>query len=231
MTLDLSALPPRRGRLAARPPAVPPGPPGAPGLRRLGLDPERDGLVLLPDGPGPFPLVVMLHGAGGVADGAVRLIAAAAERHGAAILAPESRDPRSWDLVRGGRCGPDVAFLDRALAATFAWLPVRAERIALAGFSDGGSYALSLGLANGDLFAAVLAFSPGFVAPPDYVGSPLVVVTHGSEDAVLPVTSCGRRVAASLDHAGYRLAYHEFAGGHVVPPDLADAALAAFLAD
>ncbi|GJD99558.1 alpha/beta hydrolase [Methylobacterium isbiliense] len=230
MTLDLSALPPRRGRLAARPPAFLPEPSVASGAHPLGLEPGRDGLLVVPAGPGPHPLVVMLHGAGGFADGAVRLIADAAERHGAAILAPESRDPRSWDLVRGGRCGPDVAFLDRALVATFARLPLRADRIALAGFSDGGSYALSLGLANGDLFSAVLGFSPGFVAPPDYVGSPMVMVTHGSEDAVLPVAACGRRVAASLDHAGYRIAYREFAGGHVVPPDLAEAAIAAFLA-
>jgi len=33
------------------------------------------------------------------------------------------------------------------------------------GFSDGASYALSVGITNGDLFTHVIAFSPGFVAP------------------------------------------------------------------
>ena len=35
------------------------------------------------------------------------------------------------------------------------------SRIAMAGFSDGASYSLSVGLANGDLFSAVFGFSPG----------------------------------------------------------------------
>jgi poly(3-hydroxybutyrate) depolymerase len=40
------------------------------------------------------------------------------------------------------------------------------QRICVSGFSDGASYALSLGLANGDLFTHVAAFSPGFMRPP-----------------------------------------------------------------
>jgi phospholipase/carboxylesterase len=35
--------------------------------------------------------------------------------------------------------------------------------VALGGFSDGASYALSLDLTNGDLFASLIAFSPGFI--------------------------------------------------------------------
>ncbi len=42
---------------------------------------------------------------------------------------------------------------------------VDTTRIALGGFSNGASYALSLGVYNGDLFSALLAFSPGFYAP------------------------------------------------------------------
>jgi predicted esterase len=34
--------------------------------------------------------------------------------------------------------------------------------LAVSGFSDGASYALSIGPANGDLFTHVMAFSPGF---------------------------------------------------------------------
>jgi phospholipase/carboxylesterase len=97
--------------------------------------------------------------------------------------------------------------------------------VAFGGFSDGGSYALSLGLANGDLADAVLAFSPGFLAPPGRSGRPRVWISHGADDRVLPVDRCGRRVSAELGAAGYDVAYDEFAGGHVVRPERVTAAL------
>jgi len=101
--------------------------------------------------------------------------------------------------------------------------------VALGGFSDGASYALSLGLANGDLFEAVLAFSPGFVAPPGRTGVPRIWISHGTQDRVLPVERCGRRVSRDLARAGYDVTYEEFDGGHVVPPGVLTAALAAWL--
>jgi predicted esterase len=97
------------------------------------------------------------------------------------------------------------------------------------GFSDGASYALSLGVANGDLFDAVLAFSPGFVAAPGEVGRPRVWISHGTGDRVLPVERCGRRVSRELAAAGYDVTYEEFDGGHVVTPDLVTAALQSWL--
>jgi phospholipase/carboxylesterase len=98
------------------------------------------------------------------------------------------------------------------------------DRIAIGGFSDGGSYALSLGLANGDVFGNVVAFSPGFVAAPRRTGRPRLFISHGTADQVLPVGRCGRRVAAQLRDSGYPVTYQEFAGGHVVPPTIAAAA-------
>ncbi len=55
------------------------------------------------------------------------------------------------------------------------------------GFSDGASYALSIGLTNGDLFTHVVAFSPGFASPVTYTGKPPVFVSHGTHDEVLPI--------------------------------------------
>src|SRR3712207_7974813 len=51
-----------------------------------------------------------------------------------------------------------------------------------AGFSDGASYALSLGIPNGDLFTHLVAFSPGFAAPDGQRGHPRVFVGHGVDD-------------------------------------------------
>ena len=125
-----------------------------------------------------------------------------------------------------GAYWPDVAFLDEALRALFARRRVDPRRVALAGFSDGASYALSLALGNGDLFTHVLAFSPGFAAPPEPVGRPRVFVSHGVADEVLPIGPCSRRLVPRLRAAGYEVRYREFPGGHSVPPELASEAVA-----
>ena len=94
------------------------------------------------------------------------------------------------------------------------------RRLAITGFSDGASYALSLVITNGDLFTRIIAFSPGFMAPATRRGKPRVFVSHGTRDRVLPIERCSRRVVPQLDHAGYRVWYREFEGGHVVPPEI-----------
>lgn len=172
--------------------------------------------------------MVVLHGAGGVADQVVPLLQEVAERERPLVLAPESRERSTWDVIHG-RYGPDVAFIDRALAEVFERVAVRPDRIALSGFSDGASYALSLGLINGDLFSDVLAFSPGFAAPTEPKGCPRIFISHGDRDDVLPVENCGRPLARRLRRAGYDVEYREFSGGHVVPPDLVEAAVTRFL--
>ncbi|MGY1742540.1 MULTISPECIES: alpha/beta hydrolase [unclassified Blastococcus] len=220
---------PRRaasGRLSSRPPAAPAAVPHPPGERALDLGPDAQARLLVPArAPGPRPLLVFFHGAGGSAAQGLAAVGGPAAAHGALVLAPSSVAV-TWDLV-AGRLGRDVAVLDAALEQVFARQPV--GRIALGGFSDGASYALSLGLVNGDLADAVLAFSPGFVAAPARTGRPRIWVAHGTGDRVLPVDRCGRRVAGDLTRAGYDVTYDEFDGGHVVTPALVTAALDAWL--
>jgi phospholipase/carboxylesterase len=120
-----------------------------------------------------------------------------------------------------GHYGPDIAAIDRALGDTFSRCAIDPERVGVGGYSDGASYALALGLANGDLFTHVLAFSPGFLAPTGQTGSPRVFVSHGTLDGWLPIDSCSRRIVPRLERAGYKVCYREFEGGHVVPPDVA----------
>jgi phospholipase/carboxylesterase len=124
-----------------------------------------------------------------------------------------------------------VAFLDAALRGVFGGHRVDPRRVALAGFSDGASYALSLALGNGDLFTHALAFSPGFAAPPEPVGRPRLFVSHGVADDVLPIGACSRRLVPRLRSAGYEVRYREFPGGHFVPADLASEAMAMLTED
>jgi predicted esterase len=208
--------------LDARPTGVP-GAPSTPGTRSLGLRDHRDPLLHVPPdlvAGRPAPLVVTLHGAGGDAAGGLALLRALADERGLLLLAPASLGP-TWDAVRDDY-GPDVDLLDRALAEVFSLVPVDAGRMAVAGFSDGASYALGLGLANGALFRRVVAFSPGFVPRGPRSGSrPEVFVSHGDADRVLPIARTSRRVVPQLRDEGYRVTYREFAGPHVVPPAVA----------
>ncbi len=167
----------------------------------------------------PAPLVVLLHGAGEDARDGLALLRKQADEAGLMLLALSSRGP-TWDFVAGGY-GPDVAAIDRALEETFSHYAVDPARVAVGGYSDGASYALSLGIANGDLFSHVLAFSPGFLAPASQTGSPRIFVSHGTQDGWLPIGSCSRRIVPQLERAGYEVRYLEFEGGHVVPPAIA----------
>jgi phospholipase/carboxylesterase len=216
---------PRRatgGRLDSRPGPATGGPALPPGATPLDLGGSAEAVIAVPAGPdGPRPLLVFFHGAGGNAANSLAAVGDLVTARGVLVLAPTSV-ASTWDLIAGG-LGRDVAVLDAALEEVFSRCAV--DRVALGGFSDGGSYALSLGVANGDLADALLAFSPGFVAAPAQVGRPRIRISHGSGDRVLPVDRCGRRVAGELSGAGYAVDYDEFDGGHVVRPDRVTAAL------
>ena len=208
------------GRLQARPSGAAAG--AAPvGLRPLGAA-ARDGYLYVPPtyrASSPAPLAVLLHGAGEDARDGLALLRAQADAAGLVLLAPTSHE-YTWDLIALRRYGPDVAAIDRALEHTFSRYAVDPERVAVGGYSDGASYALSLGIANGDLFTHVLAFSPGFLAPPEQRGRPRFFVSHGTRDRWLPIERCSRVIVPRLERAGYEVRYREFEGGHVVPPGI-----------
>ena len=142
----------------------------------------------------------------------------APEEAGVAVLAPNSR-ANTWDAI-GGSFGPDVKFLNRALELVFEMLAIDANRIVIGGFSDGASYAISLGLLNGDLFKGVMAFSPGIVIEGPWVGKPPFYISHGKHDPILSIEKCSRRIAADLNAHAYGVALKEFEGGHEIPADV-----------
>jgi phospholipase/carboxylesterase len=195
------------------------------GLRVLGSDAgSAVGYLYVPTDyrtETPAPLVLLLHGAGEDALDGLAQLRGQADEAGIILLACSSHGP-TWDSkVSRGRYDSDIAAIDRALEHTFSRCAVDPSRVAVGGYSDGASYALSLGLANGDLFSHVLAFSPGFLAPTGQRGSPRIFVSHGTQDRWLPIDSCSRRIVPRLERAGYEVCYREFEGGHVVPPGIA----------
>jgi phospholipase/carboxylesterase len=216
--------------LAARPVPGLAAPLPVPGQHVLGLEHGRDALLYVPPGlPGdrPVPLVVSLHGAGGAAAGGLAILSAVADEHKVVLLAPSSR-ASTWDAVRGTYAA-DAAAIDSALEQVFGSVPVDPARIGIAGFSDGASYALGLGLANGSLFSKVIAFSPGFIPPAPRAGKPRIFLSHGEADEVLPIGVTSQRIVPALLRDGYGVAYRQFSGGHRVPADIAEEAVEWFL--
>jgi len=187
----------------------------------LDLDPARETILHTPRnvGASPLPLLVMLHGATQTAEDMFWYLGSTHEEAGVVVLAPKSGG-RTWDAI-GGSFGPDVEFLNRALEKVFATVAVDPKRIAVGGFSDGASYAISLGLINGDLFSHVVAFSPGFVIDGDPNGEPRFFVSHGLNDHILPIDRCGRPIVVELRRRGYDVIFREFDGDHEIPENVA----------
>ena len=213
------------GRLTARP--HPPTKTVTAGLTQMGLDSARDALLYVPKSyraDVPAPLALLLHGAGQAADELINPMQSLADETGMVLVAPNSRDS-SWD-IRYGAFGADVDFINKMLERVFDEVRVNASRISICGFSDGASYALSIGLINGDLFGHVLAMSPGFMVNPHPVGKPKVFVTHGTRDQILDIDRTSRVLVPQLKKAGYDVEYHEFDGRHQVSRTLLQDAVA-----
>ncbi len=204
---------------------------GQPGLHKLRLRSKRGALLHVPEAAlgNPAPLAVMLHGAGGNAEQGLSLLNDSAGGAGLIVLAPESRKA-SWDIISESKYGPDVDFIDEALREVFSRYAVDEKKVALGGFSDGASYALSLGLSNGFLFHYILAFSPGFMAPVRLENTPCIFVSHGTLDSVLPIDRCSRKLVPVLEEHGLPFQYREFEGPHTIPPGIREEALDWFLA-
>jgi phospholipase/carboxylesterase len=215
-------------RLRARPDAAAAGI-LKPGVTPLNLRPERDALVYLPVGaPDPAPLLLYLHGATGDEQQGIRRLKGFADEFGFVVLSPASLEG-TWDAVRSGY-GADERFIDAALRKVCAARRIDPRKIAVCGFSDGASVALGLGLANGDLFDAVMAFSPGFIPNGgDEYGRPRIFISHGTKDQILPIETCSRQLVPRLKQAGYNVKFREFDGPHAVPPEIAHEALDWFL--
>lgn len=205
------------GRLTARP-GSPTGT-AQPGITGLNLGGFKDGVLLVPEGytpSQPVPLMLLLHGAGGQGSQVLQRFIELANELRVAILAPDSGGS-TWDRIYTGQFRGDVTFIDRALRLVFERVAIDPARVAITGFSDGASYALSLGMTNGDLFTRIAAFSPGFANPGERVGTPPIFISHGTSDGVLPIDATSRQLVPQLQDLGYGVRYREFNGGHSIP--------------
>ena len=215
-------------RLKARP-GTPTLPPFGPGYHVLGLDRARDAYLSVPSSITPgqaVPLIVMFHGNSQPANEVLGEWKRVAARRKCLVLAPYARGV-TWNVDQGPG-GTDAQFVDRALQAVFDRFTVDPRHIAAAGFSDGGTYALSLGLVNGDFFSDILAFAPIRYNAPGAVGTPRIFFCNGNKDPGAVFTNT-TSMARQLRGDGYDVQLYEFDGGHWIDEDGVKKAMARFM--
>lgn len=223
--------------LATKPPA---STPVSPETRSGVLTLAGGAYAYLPKGmtAAKAPLLVAFYGAGGQASDVLASFRADADRDGFVLLIPTAKGA-TWDMIQDlqarfgtemkvtPRYGPDIKALDSALADLFARVAIDPARIGMMGFSNGATYALSVGTANPQLFGTVIAFSPG----PAFLGrsnpTQRIFISHGEQDELLPY-SYTRGLVARLRVRKVPLMFESFKGGHTVPKDIHAKAIAYF---
>jgi phospholipase/carboxylesterase len=218
------------GRLAFRLPPSPAEAPLPPGRHALTFPEGREAVLVVPEGldlDQPVSLLVLFHGAGGQANKVLPFFVRWARARRFLLLAPQSMFP-TWDIVIGGH-GPDLERLDTALQQVASHFRLDPAHLAFAGFSDGGSYALSVGLSNGDVVSHVIALSAGFMNTFTRHGAPRVFIAHGRSDTQLPFETSARTHALKLLEDGADLTLLPFDGEHVIVPEVVARAIGFFL--
>ena len=205
-----------------------------------GEDKPLKGILFRPDGPGPFPAVVALHGCGGLTNSSGAIGARHADwgrrlaQSGYLVLFPDSFGSRglgSQCVVRDRSVRPGR---ERVADAVFAkiWLQERrdvlAGKISLLGWSNGGStllWAIAQSRKPRDDrpdFNAAVAFYPGcrLIAQSaergDWVGRLPLLLLIGEADTWTPAEPCKQLITA-IKSSGreasivtYPNAMHEF---------------------
>ncbi len=95
---------------------------------------SRSAVVQVPAGPGPHPVIILLHGNGGTAAG---MIGALDPHAGNAIRVAPSGYLTSWNVDGEASKAPDVAFIRDLIARLKTYDNVDAGRISLFGISNG----------------------------------------------------------------------------------------------
>lgn len=205
---------------------------------------EDDAVAYLPDpdpSGAPPPLMIVLHGAGGNAATALRNVIGEASLRGIALVAVKSQ-AGTWDALgplfsnfSGSSIrlpGGDKKRIEDAVAALKAEAPIDEDRIALFGFSDGATMALSLGADSPKDYPFVIAFAPGGVIQRHAgkaAANQLMIIAHGTADRIIPYRHDLANVCPKVAVGKRSVRFITFEGGHRVNQSALRDVLDAFL--
>jgi phospholipase/carboxylesterase len=180
-----------------------------------------------PEGSGPFPVYLLLHGLTGDED--VMWVFASRLPANALLIAPRGLHTSasggySW-LPDSGRKWPVVADFQPAVDAILELLnpnffpTADFSKLHLVGFSQGAALSYTFGLLQADKIRALAGLS-GFLpedAPQYIAGQPLrgkrIFTAHGTQDDTVPVERA-RWAVQTLQQAGAQVVYCEDDVGH-----------------
>lgn len=183
---------------------------------------RKDDVILRPDGPGPFPAVILLHGCGGLS-GRGTLWAERLRAWGYLSLRVNSLAARGLKRVcGGGSLRPEERIPD--VLAALAYLRTRPDvagrQVALMGWSHGGSATLAtLGNAPAEPaegFRAAIAFYPSCRRiRPWRTKTPTLILIGEADDWTAPgpclaLVDRQRRAGLDVTRVTYPGAYHGF---------------------
>jgi phospholipase/carboxylesterase len=194
--------------------------------------------IYQPEGDGPFPTLLTLHGRGANAFDLLGLAPLLCSGRFLMIcpqgpfetpIGPEAVGYAWYPMSMGGP--PDVeailssqeklrAFLDECVKS----YPIDVNKLALLGFSQGGVMAYSLALANPERFAALAVLSSWLpkellsqITVSDAVRSLPTLVQHGTQDSMIEVVRA-RSSVETLRGLQVPLTFREYEMGHEIRP-------------
>ncbi len=131
-----------------------------------------------------WPMLIVLHGAGGNMKVGFPAITKVAEDRGYILVSPSYRADGAW-------WKPDAReFLVKVVEDVCAKYRVDRDRVAIAGVSNGAAGAWVAAKIKPELYRAVISISGMFEGRPEPTPSegPPVFIVHGARDGVIPVT-------------------------------------------
>ena len=225
-------------------PSPTPEPPVGTAQKRRILKLPDEAIAYVPASAGPNPpLLVLLHGAGRGSARIVQGFEDEADRRGIVLLAPTSQR-YTWDAISAAirAAIPQSALderldhrfsrsrdsdrVDAAIEALGQQLPFDRARTVLAGFSDGATFALAMGMDRSRPFSAVIAWSPGFaIESSSPARGRRVFVSHGRQDPTLHFEVTRGEIVPLLQSEGAKVTFVGFDGVHQIPQAAKDAFL------
>jgi len=177
-------------------------------------------------GPGKPPLLVLLHGHGADEKDLLPMVSRLDPRLAIASLRAPNQIRQGGYSWTSGNTEADLddarravlECIDQIVSATNA----DADRVYVAGFSQGAMLALAIALTEPQKIAGAAVLSGRLAAavrdrhaPLDLLRGFPILVTHGTEDQQIPIRSA-RDIRQALKPLSVDLEYHEFQGGHWV---------------
>ncbi len=186
-------------------------------------------ILLTPDEIDPgrrYPLFTVLHGAGRQDEALAVGYRREPARCQAFFLIPRSLEP-TWDLIAGGE-RRDLDFLEYAYDLIYRRYPIDALQQSLIGYSDGASYALSVGLCNASMFSALMVWAAGFLVldpptadafrrSPASEPRPRIYLEYGTHDELFDFQQVAIPMRENLEKVGLDVTFSVDEGGRHWP--------------